>query len=80
MPQMLEEFEFPKCSFSKHWSAKRLHDLLHGNGLSCDLIFGGAVEALDFGDKDGEYLIYQTRPKAPMPTGWSSVYLIRHAS
>ena len=42
--EMLEEFELSVCALRQHRCAERLHDLLDGDILSCELVFGGAGE------------------------------------
>lgn len=42
MPQMLQQLQFSVCSFSKHCSRERLHDLLDGDGLASVGICGRA--------------------------------------
>jgi hypothetical protein len=41
VPQMLEQLELAEGALGQHWGAERLHDLLDGHGLACDLILGG---------------------------------------
>jgi hypothetical protein len=41
--QVLEQLEFSVGSLGQHWSAEWLHDLLDGNGLASQLIFGGTI-------------------------------------
>ena len=43
MLEMLEKFELTVGPLGKDWCAERLHDLLDGDILACELIPGGAV-------------------------------------
>ena len=40
MPKMLQELQFSVGSLRQDWGGKRFHDLLDGDGLLCQLIFG----------------------------------------
>jgi len=81
MAQMFEKFQFTIRPLRQYRGAERFHDLLDRNRLSGKLILSRAVESAavrmcDDGDGDGGgSATYQTRPKAPIPTGWRSVYL-----
>ena len=78
MLKVLEQLELTVCTFGEHRCAERLHDLLDGNILVGELIPGRAVvrNRSVFGCRDRRIgWTYQTRPKAPMPTGWRSEYL-----
>ena len=39
MLEVLEQLQFSICSLRKYGSAERLHDFLHGHGLSSELVF-----------------------------------------
>lgn len=41
MAEMLQKLQFAIRPFRKYGRAKRLHNLLHGDGLVCQLISGG---------------------------------------
>lgn len=76
--EMFQEFEFSVSTLREDRSAERLHDLFHRDGLACELILCGTVHMFSAGgansnhDRDS----YQTSPKAPIPTGCKSVYLL----
>lgn len=75
---MLEQFQLAVCALGEHRRAEGLHDLLDGHGLVRELVFGRTARPL--GDARCDFYRrakYQTRPKAPMPTGCRSVYLVR---
>ena len=72
---MLEQLQFTVSSLGKHGSAEGLHDLLDGHGLVGELIFGRTVDGVRAQTAAGwAKSLYQTSPKAPMPTGCKSVY------
>jgi hypothetical protein len=84
--EVLEQLELTVCALGEHWSAEGLHDLLDGDILAGKLISGGTVEGtlsqlLLLETRSGARArtvgreTHQTRPKAPMPTGWRSEYL-----
>lgn len=79
MPQVLEQLELSVGPLGQDGRAERLHDLLDGDGLVCQLVFGGAavstVSLADMAMTWKSWDIYQTSPKAPMPTGCRSEYL-----
>jgi hypothetical protein len=82
MSQVLEQLELAEGSFGENWSAEWLHDFFDGHGLAGDLILGGTGEVRPWNKRKADWA-HQTRPKAPMPTGWSSVYLfgkVRHSA
>lgn len=78
--EVLEQLEFTVCALCEHRCAERLHDL-----LDCDILVGklipgravakGTVSVGCAGSVETSKGAYQTRPKAPMPTGWRSEYL-----
>ena len=76
MLEVLKQLEFSVCALRKHRRAEGLHDLLDGHRLSGELVLGRAVPGIRtlFLHKP-DVCTYHTRPKAPMPTGWSSAYL-----
>jgi hypothetical protein len=73
------ELKLTVCALGEHGCAEGLHDLLDSDILVGELISSRAVA------RDGSVIgrrgsakvgrTYQTRPKAPMPTGWRSEYL-----
>lgn len=79
MSQVLEQLELSIGPLGQDRRAERLHDLLDGDGLVCQLVFGGAAQSVSprggggYWSRPGD--IYQTSPKAPMPTGCRSEYL-----
>lgn len=80
MAEVLEEFQLSVGSLGKNGCAEGLHDLLHGDILVRELVSSGAARVRKSalaGMRAGNNQIptYQTRPKAPMPTGWRSEYL-----
>ena len=87
MSKMLEQFQLAIGPLRQHRGAEGFDDLLDGDGGAGQLIAGRAARGpkdmpsaprrlaaivMSPGRSDGAY---QTRPKAPMPTGWRSVYL-----
>jgi hypothetical protein len=78
--EVLEQLELTVCALCEHRCAERLHDL-----LDCDILVGklipgravakGTVSVGCAGSVGTSKGAYQTRPKAPMPTGWRSEYL-----
>jgi hypothetical protein len=80
--QVLQQLQLSICPLREHRCAEGLHDLLDGNILVGELVSGGAAivnpSASDPNPKGGAEcsMAYQTRPKAPMPTGWRSEYLL----
>lgn len=88
MLQMLQELQFSVCPLRQDGCAEGLHDLLDGDALVGELVFRGAAHenahlsaTLHRQDPEphvprGEMEVpYQTRPNAPIPTGWRSEYL-----
>lgn len=76
VPQMLQQLQFPVGSLRQHWSAERLHNLLDGDRLGSQLIPSRASKVSHaVAPGDPKHVTYQTRPKAPMPTGCRSTYL-----
>lgn len=88
MSQMLQQFQLSIRSLRQNRRTKRFHDLLHGDRLRCQLIprrtsdsnYASAPNCPASsrrcrGCERG--WSYQTSPKAPIPTGCSSVYLGR---
>lgn len=90
MPEVLEQLQFPIGALREDRGAEWLHNLLDSNILVGKLVPGGAVGRAKSisthvevgpkvepggGRRVGERT-YQTRPKAPMPTGWRSEYLV----
>ena len=81
--QVLQQLQLSVCPLGKHRCAEGLHDLLDGDILVGELVSGrAATENQSVGDHGGRLKVrergemtYQTRPKAPMPTGWRSEYL-----
>lgn len=83
MLQVFEQLQFSVGSLGEHRGAERLHDLLDGDILAGELVSGGAVcrgsllapfRMSGLGKLRVE-CPYQTKPNAPMPTGWRSEYL-----
>jgi hypothetical protein len=65
MPQVLQELQFAVGTLGQDRCAERLHDLLDGNGLVCELILcrtKGLLEALLHA---AVVFAHQTRPNAP---------------
>lgn len=84
MLQMLEQLELTVCALSENGSAEGLHDFLDCDILVRELIAGGTVCWTLVSHKWISNVMvargrvrptYQTRPNAPMPTGWRSEYL-----
>lgn len=82
--EMLEKLQFPVGPLGQDGRAERLHNLLDGYILVRELVAGGAVGGKSAAMAQLESFFfflrrlkktYQTRPKAPMPTGWRSEYL-----
>lgn len=44
VPQVLEQLQLSVCSLGQDRGAERLHDLLDGDILSSELIFGRAIQ------------------------------------
>lgn len=65
MFEMLEELELAIGALGEDRRAKRLHDLLYGHGLPCELVLGGAACPL----------MSMTRP--PARTGTNSTLTIQ---
>jgi hypothetical protein len=82
--EMLEKLQFAVCALREDWSAEGLHDLLDSHGLASELVLGRAAPRLVYDADAGAGTVwvwtYQTRPKAPMPTGCRSVYLYKISS
>jgi len=88
--EMLQQLEFSVRALGQDRGAEGLHDLLDGHILTGELIFGRAEASPGAVSKPGLRLRcwghqgageggpYQTRPKAPMPTGWRSEYLYKY--
>ena len=77
MSQVLQKLEFSIGSFGQHRSREWFHNLLHGNGLTGQLILCRALYVVREATTGRLHVCpYQTRPKAPIPTGCKSVYLI----
>lgn len=88
---MLKQLQFAIRPFSEHRRAEGLHNLLDSNILVGELvsrraIFGGGGEgpqiSMDASHsrqkrREAQEMrkTHQTRPNAPMPTGWRSEYL-----
>jgi hypothetical protein len=81
--EMLEQLQLAVGTFREDRSAEGLHDLLDGDRLAGQLVSRRAI-GVTFRSAGGylsraraglEFRTYQTRPKAPMPTGCKSVYL-----
>lgn len=75
MLEVLQELEFSVCPLCEHRCAEGLHDLLDGYSLPRELVLGRTAFDVRRRSPRGGCCTYQTRPKAPMPTGWSSAYL-----
>jgi len=73
--QMLKKLQFAVCSFGQDGGAEGLHNLLDCHGLAGELVFRRTALMSVFGRHAAQWQTYQTRPKAPMPTGCRSVYL-----
>lgn len=50
VPQVLKQLQLSVCSLGQDRGAERLHDLLDGDILSSELIFGGAIQ--EHGESD----------------------------
>lgn len=74
VPQVLQELQFSVCALRQDRSAKGLHDLFDGDGLAGELVLCRAA-GISMPCFHGTVCTYQTRPKAPIPTGCRSVYL-----
>jgi hypothetical protein len=72
---MLEQLQFSVGTLREDGGAEGLHDLLYGHGLAGKLVFGRAAKRSACRLPQRRVRLYQTRPKAPMPTGCRSVYL-----
>lgn len=81
MAEVLEQLQLSIGTLGKNRSAEGLHDLLDRNGLSGQLIARRAIGErfrsafTNFRIIRCSFITYQTRPKAPMPTGCRSEYL-----
>lgn len=78
MAKMLEELQLAVCSLGQDGGTEGFHDLFDSNGLASELIF---CRAACIGEHVAEIVIdrivlYHTNPKAPIPTGCRSVYLL----
>lgn len=83
--EMLEQLELTIRSFGEYGRAEGLHYLFNGDILVRKLVASGTAWAgsaqKGCGASEGKSMerrgTYQTRPKAPMPTGWRSEYLAK---
>ena len=79
MAKVLEKFQFSVCSFGQYRRTERLHYFLDSNRLTGELVFGRARNGIGQLIQRKRIMLpvcsHQTRPKAPIPTGWRSVYL-----
>ena len=76
MSKVLQELQFSIGPLCKDRGGEWFHDLLNRNGLTRQLVFGGTWEAVN---EDSAFILeptHQTSPKAPIPTGCKSVYLV----
>lgn len=85
MLQMLEQLQLPVSPLGEDRRAERLHDLLHCYRLAGELILGRAAAGISdishpLAPTHSVAKTDHTRPKAPMPTGWRSVYLHNRTS
>jgi hypothetical protein len=81
--QVLQQLELAVSALGQDWSAEGLHDLLDGDGLAGELVLCRAAVAVSGRRgrrRHARAETYQTRPKAPMPTGCRSVYLLGEKS
>jgi hypothetical protein len=89
MLEVLEQLQLTVRPLREHGSAEGLHNLLDGDILAGKLVFRGAGKEALVSIPMPFYFIYllyffpgedtntyQTKPKAPMPTGWRSEYLV----
>lgn len=77
MLQVLQQLQLSVCTLGKDRCAEGLHDLLDGDILVGELVSSGAASTTRqqvIEARDGGRIAYQTRPNAPMPTGWRSEY------
>jgi len=86
--QVLQKLELSVGTLRQDRGAERLHDLFDCHGLASQLVFGGTTREgqrtyQDSGSSRKKksffakanasaFFNYQTKPKAPMPTGWRS--------
>lgn len=76
MAEVLEQFQLSVSTLREDGGAERFHYFLDCDGLTRELVFGRAINPISVSSSTGACMIlYQTRPKAPMPTGCKSVYL-----
>jgi hypothetical protein len=75
MSEMLQKLQLSVCALRQDRGAEGLHDLLDGHGLARELILGRTAPKSIPNPLLRARDAYQTRPKAPMPTGCKSVYL-----
>jgi hypothetical protein len=78
--EVLEQLQLSVGSLSEDRCAEGLHDLLDGDILVRELVAGRATSIQQSAPArhpgSRHRATYQTRPKAPMPTGWRSEYLL----
>lgn len=48
MFEVLQKLQFAVCTLGEDGRAERLHNLFHGHRLSCELIFRGAEQPLEY--------------------------------
>jgi hypothetical protein len=72
---MLQKLQLSVCALGQDRGAEGLHNLLDSHGLASELVLGRAAPLSIFASGSTVKKSYQTRPKAPMPTGCRSVYL-----
>ena len=76
MLEVLQELQFAVSALGKDRRGEGLHDLLDGHGLPGELVLCGAGPREQRQCGDSPDPTYQTRPKAPIPTGCKSTYLM----
>lgn len=79
MLQVLQQLQLAVGTLRQDGRAEGLHDFLHRHRLRCELVFGRAfVDGQSMFSSCFRTPTHHTSPKAPMPTGWRSVYLLYH--
>ena len=76
MSKVLQELQFSISPLRQDGRREWFHDLLDRNGLTRQLVFGGTWEAVNDDSAFARQSTHQTSPKAPIPTGCKSVYLV----
>lgn len=76
MTKSLQQLQLTVCSLGQDRCRKGFHNLLDCHVHSSQLIFGRAIlKYMSISCLLTRDHLYQTRPKAPMPTGCKSTYL-----